>query len=220
MKNIQIFSDFDGTITKEDTLNKFLRVYADKEWLNIEDKWIKGEIGSKECIEEQMRLFPSMTKEILDEFLESIEIDETFVHFYEYIKSENIDFCVVSDGFDYFIEKTLSRYGIDNVKIFSNKLKFENGKFFTSFPHSSHDCKRQSGVCKCDVVKSNRIVTKRVIYAGDGLSDFCVSDKADILFAKGSLLEYCKNTKNDNLIGFCPIAFKSFEEIEEYIKRL
>lgn len=229
MKNIQIFSDFDGTITREDTLNKFLRIYADKEWLMVEDRWINGEIGSKECIEEQMKLFPSMTQEILDAFIDSIEIDETFVDFYGFIKSENIDFCIVSDGFDYFIERILSRYGIKDVKIFSNKLKFENGKFFTSFPNSSHDCKRKSGVCKCNVVKenknSNRIVTKRVIYAGDGISDYCVSDKVDVLFAKGSLLEYCKNTKNDNLTGFGPNVpeinkFNSFAEIKEYIKKL
>ena len=56
MKNLVVFSDFDGTITKEDTLNKFLRVYADKKWLEIEDKWLNGEIGSKECIEEYINV--------------------------------------------------------------------------------------------------------------------------------------------------------------------
>lgn len=222
MKNIQVFSDFDGTITKEDTLNKFLRIYADKKWLEVEDRWIQGDIGSKECIEEQMKLFPAMTQKIMDDFVDSIEIDETFVHFYDYLKSENIDFYIVSDGFDLFIERILGRYGIKDVKIFSNKLNFNNKKsaFETAFPYCNHDCERQSGVCKCNVIKNNRIVTKRLIYAGDGMSDFCVSDKADVLFAKGSLLEYCKNTKNDNCIGFDPIAFKSFDEIEEYIKRL
>ena len=40
MKNFQFFSDFDGTITKEDTLNKFLRVYAKTDWLEVEEKWI------------------------------------------------------------------------------------------------------------------------------------------------------------------------------------
>ena len=73
MKNIQVFSDFDGTITKTDTLNKFLRTYADVEWLDVEDKWVSGEIGSKECIEEQMKLFSSMSQKILDEFIDSIK---------------------------------------------------------------------------------------------------------------------------------------------------
>lgn len=216
---LQFFSDFDGTITKEDTLNKFLKMYANKKWLEIEDDWLKGEIGSKECIEKQMQLFPKMTQNIVDNFLNGIEIDETFPDFYRYLKSENIDFFIVSDGFDYFIEKILARYDITDAKIYSNKLKFEDGKFYPYFPYSNKNCKRKSGVCKCSVVetnkKSNIIVTKRVLYAGDGLSDFCVADKVNTLFAKGSLLEYGKNTKIDNLIGF-----DSFVEIEKYIKEI
>ena len=215
MKNIQFFCDFDGTITKEDTLNKFLQIYADKSWLEVEDKWVRGEIGSKQCIEEQMQLFPDMTEQILNDFVDTIEIDKTFVHFLQYLSSEDIEFYIVSDGFDFFIRKILEKNNIKNVNIFSNKLDFKNGKFTTSFPYYNHDCSRKSGVCKCSVVKSNRIVTKRVLYAGDGLSDYSVADKVDILFAKETLLEYCKNTKNNNLIGF-----DSFVEIENYIKRL
>lgn len=215
MKNFQFFCDFDGTITKEDTLNKFLRDYAKDEWLDVEDRWIKGEIGSKQCIEEQMKLFPFMEEKIVNDFVDSIEIDKTFPAFLEYLKSENINFYIVSDGFDFFIEKVLEKNSIKDIKIFSNKLKFENGSFSTSFPNTSPDCKRQSGVCKCNVLKSNRIVTKRVLYAGDGLSDFCVCNKVDFLFAKGTLLEYGKNTKINNLIGF-----DSFDEIEKFIKNL
>ena len=35
MKEKIIVSDFDGTITKKDTLSTFLELYADKEWLVI-----------------------------------------------------------------------------------------------------------------------------------------------------------------------------------------
>ena len=213
MKNYQFFCDFDGTITKEDTLNKFLRVYANVEWTDIEDKWIRGEIGSKQCIEEQMQTFPLMEEKTVNDFIDSIEIDETFPDFLDYIKSENIDFYIVSDGFDFFIEKILARYKIKDLKIFSNKLEFKNGRFKTDFPFFTQECERKSGVCKCNVIKSNRIVTKRILYAGDGLSDFCAAKNTDFLFAKGSLLEYGKNTQIDNLIGF-----GSFNEIETYIK--
>lgn len=215
MKNYQFFCDFDGTITKEDTLNKFLRLYASKEWLDIEDEWIKGKIGSKECIERQMGLFPQMDEHTIQNFINSIEIDAAFPDFLNYLKKENIDFFIVSDGFDYFINRILKNYNIGDVKIFSNKLEFKNGKFKTYFPYFDFSCKQGSGVCKCNVIHSNRIVTKRLLYAGDGMSDFCASHNADILFAKGKLLEYGKNTKINNLIGF-----ESFEEIKNYIKAL
>ena len=213
MKNIQFFSDFDGTITKEDTLNKFLNIYAGETWKEAEEKWIRGEIGSKECLKEQMKLLPYIEDSQLEGFVSSIEIDETFIDFYDYLKSENIDFFVVSDGFDLFINKILARYGITDVNIYSNKLELKEGKFIVDFPFSNENCRRKSGTCKCKIVEQNRIVTKRVIYAGDGISDFCVSDKVDVLFAKGTLLEYCKNTRNTNLIGF-----SSFKDIKDYIK--
>lgn len=219
MKNLVVFSDFDGTITKEDTLNKFLRIFANSKWQEIEKQWLNGDIGSKQCLEEQMKLVPEMTQECLDEFVDSIKIDETFPDFYNFLKSENIDFYIVSDGFDYFIEKILKKHGIIDAKVFSNKLEFKDGNFYTYFPNTNNSCKRKSGVCKCHIVekirKSNTIVTNQVLYAGDGLSDFCVSGKVDFLFAKGSLLEYCKkNIPNNHLIGF-----DSFEEIKEFIKK-
>lgn len=217
MKDFIFFSDFDGTITKEDTLNKFLQLYAFPEWIDVENQWIEGKIGSKECIEKQMKMFPPIDDKLINDFVNSIEIDETFPDFLEYLKSENIDFYIVSDGFDLFIEKILEKYNLKNIKIYSNKLKLKNGKFETEFPNFNPNCKRQSGVCKCNALKKNKIVTKRVMYAGDGLSDFCVSNKVDILFAKGSLLEYCKNTKNKDL-NVNPIGFDSFSEIRNYIK--
>ena len=215
MKNYQFFCDFDGTITKEDTLNKFLRLYAGDKWLESEREWLQGKIGSKECIEKQMQFFENVNYELLDSFVDSIEIDETFPDFLNYIESEDIDFYIVSDGFDYFIERILKKYGISGIKIFSNRIKIKNGKFETYFPNYNEFCTPRSGVCKCNVIKSNRIVTKRVLYAGDGLSDFCAAKNADFLFAKGKLLEYCKNTKIDNLI-----EFESFRTITDYIKSL
>ena len=215
MKDYQFFCDFDGTITKEDTLNKFLSLYADKEWLDVEEKWVRGDIGSKECIERQMQLISTMDEKTIKEFVDSIEIDSTFPDFLAYLRKENIDFYIVSDGFDYFIKRILNNYNIFDVKIFSNNLKYENGKFYTKFPYFSSSCQNASGVCKCNVIKSNRIVTKRLLYAGDGMSDFCASKNVDILFAKGKLLEYGKNTKIDNLQ-----EFKTFDEIKSYIKTL
>lgn len=217
MSNIQVFCDFDGTITKLDTLNKFLHLYADKKWLDIEEEWEQGKIGSRECISEQMKLFSNMTQKKIENFLSEIKIDESFIEFLEIVKKHNIDFYIVSDGFDYFIKRILQKNGIDDVNIFANKLTFNEGKFYTEFPYSNSECSISAGVCKCNIVKKYRNVTKSLIYIGDGLSDFCVSEKADFLFAKERLLEYCKKSKNTdkfrNLIGF-----SDFSDIICYLK--
>ena len=39
-----IYLDFDGTITKNDTVNSFFKTFADIEWLKVEQDWIDGKI--------------------------------------------------------------------------------------------------------------------------------------------------------------------------------
>ena len=217
MREIQIFCDFDGTITKEDTLNKFLRVYADKRWLDIETRWEKGEIGSRECIYEQMKLVPSLECNIVEQFISEIQLDDYFKEFLYFIKENNIDFYIVSDGFDFFIKKILEKNGITHIKIFANKLIYQNNEFTSEFPYTNDKCDIRAGMCKCNIVKKYRNPKHQLIYIGDGLSDFCVSKMADLIFAKGRLLEYCK--KNNNINNSSLIGFKDFEEITSYFKK-
>lgn len=211
--NIQFFSDFDGTITKEDTLGKLLSLYADDEWYDIEEQWVRGEIGSLECLEKQMNLIKPLSDKELDEFIESIEIDEYFPEFYQYLEKNNIEFYTVSDGFDYLIQRILDKYQIKPKYIFANHLEFINGKFITSFPHFDSTCPKKAGMCKCNIVKVYRNVTKSTIYAGDGLSDQCVSSKVDMLFAKNKLWEYVKKENIQKAINFT-----SYKDIHSYMK--
>lgn len=215
MRNVQIFCDFDGTITKEDTLNKFLRVYADKKWLEIEEEWISGKIGSRECTSLQMELVPNLSDEEMNNFVDGIEIDENFVTFMEFVKEKNIDFRIVSDGFDYFINTILERNGLFNINVFSNHMEIKNGKYICDFPYTNAKCKTGAGMCKCNIVKKYKKPDFSILYVGDGFSDFCVSDKVDTLFAKGKLLEYCKKKKNarNGLTGF-----SNFKEILDFLK--
>lgn len=215
MSDVQIFCDFDGTITKEDTLNKFLRTYADKKWLELEDDWLDGKIGSRECTFEQMKLVPELSDDEMKDFIDSIQIDERFVEFISYVKEKNIDFYIVSDGFDYFINTILECNNISGITVFSNHLEVKDRKYICEFPYTSSKCNIKAGMCKCNIVKKYAEKKPPLMYIGDGFSDFCVSHKADILFAKGKLLEYCKNNKNNkrNLIGF-----RDFKEILDFLK--
>ena len=89
-RKLQIFCDFDGTITKKDTLNSFFRTYADTKWLEVEADWRNGKIGSAECIIKQMQLLRDIDTDTVDKFLKNIEIDEYFPEFLEFIKENDI----------------------------------------------------------------------------------------------------------------------------------
>ncbi|MDD3012218.1 MAG: MtnX-like HAD-IB family phosphatase [Candidatus Gastranaerophilales bacterium] len=208
MNDIVIFCDFDGTITTEDTIDKLLEVYADKKWLEIEELWEAGKIGSKECLEKQLNCINRFSEELLSEFIETIEIDNNFIDFINNVKAQNIDFYIISDGFELFIEKILEKNGIKDIKIFSNQIALKEGKLIASFPYYRQNCEAQAGMCKCNTIKNIKL-ERKIIYIGDGRSDMCASKHADILYAKKKLADFCSN-KN---IDF--IKFENFNEVQQ-----
>lgn len=195
MNDLCIVSDFDGTITKRDGLYTFIKKYAKGDWEKIEQDWADGKISSKECLIEEFKLVPDLSEELIENFVQTLGIDEHFIEFYNYIKQKKIDFYIVSDGIDYFIDRILSKYGLQNLNIVSNHGEFVNEEFILSFPNDNINCKNNAGTCKCKIINDLRKEYLKICYIGDGVSDYCVADKADILFAKSRLANYAEENR-------------------------
>lgn len=211
MRDMIIVSDFDGTITKTDTLSKFLEDYADPKWLDIENDWREGKFGSQECLVKQFALVPNLTSELIDNFLDTMEIDEGFIPFALRAKKNGIPIVILSDGLDYFINKILEKNKIDFVNVITNHAYFGgkyNTDFIIEFPNDSKHCSNNAGTCKCIVVKNLKKRYKKVVYIGDGASDFCVSKEPDIVYAKSGLAEFCKRNNLKH------IEFKNYSDIK------
>ena len=207
MKDIIVLSDFDGTITNKDGLYSFIEAYAKDGWQDIEQDWVDGKISSKECLIEEFKLVPDLSEELIASFVKTISIDEDFKDFYIKLSEKNVDFCIVSDGIDYFIRKILQNYGLNDLRIISNHGDFRGEFFEITFPNDFAECKNNAGVCKCKVLSDLKKEYKKVVYIGDGVSDFCVADKADVLYAKKRLLKYCEEK------GVAFIPYNTFNDI-------
>ena len=144
----------------------------------------------------------------LNDYIENIEIDQTFLDFIKYIKEKNIKFTILSDGFDMFIYKTLERLNLKDIPVFANHLVYENNKFKIEFPHHNPNCDKKAGMCKCDKVKESKFC-----YIGDGTSDLCIASKADVLFATKNLHKYCEK----NVIKHH--YFETFSSIIEMLEK-
>ncbi len=202
MKNFDaIYCDFDGTITKKDSVNSFFELYAPENWLEYENQWIEGKISSRENAILQVALLKNISQQQLDDYINSIEIDDYFLEFVGYVKSKNIKLTILSDGFDLFIQKVLARYNLD-IPFYANKLIYKNGSFNIEFPYYNENCDKKAGMCKCQKVKETNFC-----YIGDGISDLCIASKADLLFASKKLHEYCKKNsiKHIHFTSFCNI---------------
>lgn len=180
-----IYCDFDGTITKRDSVNEFFELYAPN-WTDSEKLWIEGKISSRENAIIQVGLLNDVSQKQLDDYINSIEIDDYFLDFVDYLKSKNINLTILSDGFDLFIQKILERYNLD-IPYYANKLIYKNGKFSIEFPYYNENCNKKAGMCKCQKVRENSFC-----YIGDGTSDLCIAKRADVLFATKNLHKYCE----------------------------
>ena len=210
MKKItKIYCDFDGTITKLDTVNAFYEKFADKSWTDSEELWVAGKITSLENTTKQVSLLRELSQKELDDFVDSVELTEGFLDFVKFLNEQKIELVILSDGFDYFIKEVLKKHNITNVKYYANHLVYKNNKFSIEFPYYNNECLKGAGMCKCDKVKE-----PEYCYIGDGTSDLCVAKKASMLFATKSLCKFCVTNSINH------VKFETFSDIIENVRNI
>ena len=191
MSHWTILCDFDGTVSVEDITDSLLERFARPGWQTIEQAWRRGEIGSHDCMAEQVALLDASREEI-DAHLDTMMIDRAFPAFVDRVEHAGIPLSIVSDGLDYAIHRILDAHGLGRVPIVANRLEAAGPRGWRlDFPFGSAGCR--SGNCKCACAARARDGDRRVLLIGDGASDFCVAAEADLVFAKHRLIEHCRS---------------------------
>jgi 2-hydroxy-3-keto-5-methylthiopentenyl-1-phosphate phosphatase len=213
--NVVICCDFDGTITLTDTGKVLLSNLTDKDWQYYDNLVIKGEMGTREALIIQWGMLESTTMEEINKFVDKIEIDPTFIKFYEWIKEKGTEFLILSDGFKTYINRILKNHKIQIAEkdIKSNDMELIEGKIKLKFltPECEHSCAN----CKYSQVKQFKDKGSKIIYIGDGLSDiFPATELADVIFAKENE-DLAKELENDSRL----ITFNNFTGIMEIIEK-
>ncbi|MCX5695463.1 MAG: MtnX-like HAD-IB family phosphatase [Candidatus Omnitrophica bacterium] len=206
-----VFFDFDNTIATCDVFDNMLpRFSQDDLWVKLEKDWQKGRIGSHACLAGQINGI-SISKQALDKYLSGIKLDPYFKKIVKLLAVHKITVAVLSDNFDYILKRILGFNSIKNLKVYSNKLKFVKDKLIPFFPFRSKKC-QVCAHCKTKNLLANVSQDSIIIYVGDGRSDICPSQYADLVFAKDALLKYFQDKK---LTCF---AYKSLKDVYTYLK--
>lgn len=183
--------DFDGTLSVKDTIDDMLEQFADPSWNQIEQSWVDGEITAVECMTKQVRMVKA-DNITLESFFRGIQLDATFLPFYKYI-SQFSQVTIVSDGLDHAIKVAMRNAAMPNVSIYANHLHFTPNGLDISFPNKVEGCLGGNGTCKCAIAgQLSQDSNGPVVLIGDGKSDACLAGRADIVFAKGSLIKHCE----------------------------
>jgi 2-hydroxy-3-keto-5-methylthiopentenyl-1-phosphate phosphatase len=216
MNKFKIFCDFDGTITENDVW-----IAVGEYFINKKDRWVEVirqfenlEIGARECFLKECELIENFDKKIFDSIIDSQKIDVYFKDFKSYCDENKLPLVILSEGMDYYIERILSNNNID-LKYYSNgfRLTPDEKSFHLEYPYSDYECTK-CGCCKRNLIINMCADDEIAVYIGDGYSDVCAVNYADIVFAKKSLASYC--WKN-NITYF---DYKNFDDVIRKLEKL
>jgi len=207
-KQFKIFLDFDGTITKNDVGEEIFRKFLDEDIVKkIVEDLLSNKISSRECWESLCKSASRIKRSEFDEFIVSQEVESSLHRFVDYCEKNRYPLFILSDGFDYYIEKILKRENLNHLKVYSNKLILnEEGGLIPSFPYYNADC-RSSSNCKRNHIIENSGEFDYIIFIGDGNSDIDAIQYVDFIFAKDDLLKFCEVQR----ITYFP--FKDFDDV-------
>jgi len=198
IEDYAIVADFDGTITLQDSNDSLCLACGNAENVKIEADFCAGVISGKEAVHLHFQALRIGFQEYFD-FLDShIQIDPGFDVFLQQLRARHMPFFIVSGGYRQGIQRILGEDRMNGVQIFANDLLDDKGYLLPSGAMEGAVCTEPIGPCgNCkkvclDIIRHQ--TKKKILFIGDGLTDRCAAQKADLLFAKEgcALAEYCR----------------------------
>jgi 2-hydroxy-3-keto-5-methylthiopentenyl-1-phosphate phosphatase len=202
----QFFTDFDGTITQEDTLVLLLdrfgkRLPDGSDWRSIEFNPALSEV---EKLQAELDLLTCDFDEAMTFLRSKVRIRQGFKELMLRLAEEGIPVQVLSGGLLPILKQSLAPLDLPELFLGANELSFR-GNSWRVVPPETPRIKELCNHCKSWFLRESEASTK--IYVGDGSTDFCPAERADIVYARGSLLKHCQ------VKGLPHEAFDTFDDI-------
>jgi 2-hydroxy-3-keto-5-methylthiopentenyl-1-phosphate phosphatase len=181
--------DFDGTITQEDVLDEIARTFGDDEvYREVDEALDRNGITLHEVLRREFEPVRASLGEVIEWVHANASIRQGFRELVELARERGWRVVVVSSGFRQLIEPMLERAGIEGLELVSNEVDPDpEGWRITFFDESR--CEICGEACKRTTVRSV-VDGGEVVYVGDGYSDRCAAEDADLVFARRGLAAY------------------------------
>ena len=204
--------DFDGTVTEEDTSFFLLDAFAQGDWRRLLREYKEHRISVGEFNTRAFAMVKADKPALLEALEGKIKVRAGFHELVNYCRRRGFRFVIVSNGLDFYIEATLKDLGLKNIEVHAAKACFHPEGMEVQYV--GPDGKRLDDGVKEAYTKSFLKLGYRVIYVGNGDSDFAPAKYAHHVFATGELLAYCR----ENNLNYKP--FENFIDIVRYIDLL
>jgi len=210
---LAVLSDFDGTVTLNDTFQNVLEKFSHGDWRAVDDQYVKGEITLEECLRRQGGMVRASKPQILKELDQVTKFRPGFNNLTEYCKTNRYPLILVSAGLDFVIKHFLTRENLmDKVQLSAAVAKCTPTGIKFDFLKLKDN---RSMNFKDDAVRYYKTRADTVAYIGDGRWDLHALRNADLRFAikNSKLSELCKEQEIQATI------VSDFKEIVISLKR-
>jgi len=116
--------DFDGTITREDVSFLILDAFGDKGWRQMFQEYTEGKISVGRFNTLAFATVKADKETLLKLVREKAELRPGFHNLLAYCHRKGLEFVIVSNGLDFYIQAILQGIGIDNIEVFAARTRF------------------------------------------------------------------------------------------------
>jgi len=199
--------DFDGTITEEDTSFFLLDAFAQGDWRRLLREYKEHRISVGEFNTKAFSMIRADKPTLVKALEDKIKVRAGFHELVNYCQRRDFRLVIVSNGLDFYIEATLKGLGLNNLEVHAARASFYPEGMEVQYV--GPDGKRLEDGFKEAYIQSFLKLGYRVIYVGNGDSDFAPAKYAHLVFATGELLAYCRENK---------LNYKSFENFTDVVR--
>lgn len=198
--------DFDGTITEQDLLDEVAQTFGDLDvYREVDEGLDEHRLSLHDVLRREFEPVRAPLDEVVAWTLENVRIRPGFPELVGLARERGWRLVVVSSGFHELIEPVLAREGLEDVELLANRVDPQPNGWQVRF-RDEGSCGTCGEPCKratVDLLSDGG----EVVYVGDGYSDRCAAESADLVFARRGLADYLRERD----VPFVP--FDDFYEI-------
>jgi 2-hydroxy-3-keto-5-methylthiopentenyl-1-phosphate phosphatase len=201
-----VVTDFDGTVVNIDISDTMLIKfgYATKE--EVENSCTQETLVEK-WIQKVFSNFNVSQQKIADFLSNEVVMRKGFDGVAKTCQSRELPIEIVSGGLDLYIEPLLKKWGLNWIPKYCAKTTQLNKGLKTDYWFLKNTTLEKFKASRVAKMKSQGY---KVIFCGDGASDFLAARRADLVFSRYKLYDMC--IKN-NIGTYELIDFREIEEI-------
>lgn len=213
MERLSIACDFDGTITLNDTLHLIVEAFgAPGVWAAIEPRLLSGRISLEQAMQEQFAQVRATPEEVHALVIASAGLRPGFREFVSWARHGGHRLVVLSSGFRGIIDRLLAHWGFADLEITSHEARFSPDGCELVWSDRGEPCAVCGRRCKRHDIRRAGF-THPMVYIGDGVSDRCAAETADLIFARTDLARHLTRE------GVAHVPFDDFHQVRRRLER-